>query len=105
MEYILENGAVYLVERIGNSTVKTLASDMYYDDTSGEFKKKTLSENNIPNMQQLAVDAIMAGMIDMQTQQANGLDALMAGMSDLYAQNEALKAEIEALKKQTGGTA
>lgn len=37
MEYILEDGAVYSIERIGQSIIKTIALHMMYDEESGEF--------------------------------------------------------------------
>jgi hypothetical protein len=75
----------------------------YVEITEEEFTSKNPKKdaygntNPSPDSQQLATDAIMAGIIDMSTQQAQAMDALMAGMMDLYAQ-------IEALKNQ-GGTA
>jgi hypothetical protein len=41
--------------------------------------------------QQAAIDAIMAGMADMDTRQTQAIDALMSGIMDLYAQIETLK--------------
>ncbi|MFE4201176.1 hypothetical protein [Aneurinibacillus aneurinilyticus] len=37
MEYILEDGVVYSIERIGNSVIKAIAPHMIYDEESGEF--------------------------------------------------------------------
>ncbi len=37
MEYILEDGIVYSIERIGNNVIKAIAPHMMYDEESGEF--------------------------------------------------------------------
>ncbi|KIV59516.1 hypothetical protein AM501_15045 [Aneurinibacillus migulanus] len=37
MEYILEDGVVYSIERIGNNVIKAIAPHMMYDEESGEF--------------------------------------------------------------------
>jgi len=66
----------------------------------GGFEEYTPQISPVIDRQQIAMDAIMAGMADMEARQTQAIDALMTGMMELYAQNEEVKAEIAANSKQ-----
>jgi predicted transcriptional regulator len=101
--YEYENGIVYTIETIETDeqtvTVKTIASNVRYDETTGGFEEYTPQISPVIDRQQIAMDAIMAGMADMEARQTQAIDALMTGMMELYAQNEEVKAEIAANSK------
>jgi hypothetical protein len=90
------------------STYETLddfLEELTIDEYNAFLPPKTEEIPQSPRIDQTqaAIDAIMAGMSDMEVRQTQAIDALMSGMMELYAQNEELKAEIAALKN--GGTA
>ncbi|MCP1355099.1 hypothetical protein [Aneurinibacillus migulanus] len=111
MKYEIIDGVIYQIEEIKTdnqtSIVKTLATNIKYDDETGEFIPVPPPEPIPPQpnpIEQLQQDqnAVMLGLLDLYNQQQQSedkrvrdSDAVMMGMMDLYKQVQELKAKIE----------
>lgn len=75
--------------------------DKKYKVTSDETGFTVEISRNI-NKEEIAIDSIISGLLDVGVQQLQGMDALMTGISDLFAEINTLKTDVENLKDKGG---